>query len=76
MKRVLRKPSFIDEACQSPELEILLIWAHNTETLLLLVFLGDLKKLQGTVKTYNHNTDESIINPFAKQMIVSFFERL
>ena len=37
--------AFIDEACQSTELETLLVWAHNTETLLLLVFLGDPKQL-------------------------------
>ena len=66
----------IDEACQSTELETLLVWAHNTETLLLLVFLGDPKQLRGTVKSYNQSTSDNLVNPFANQMIISFFERL
>ena len=33
----------IDEACQLNEVGILLVWAHSTETLLLLVFLGETK---------------------------------
>ena len=42
-----KKPvvAVIDEACQSTELGTLLVWAHNTETSLLLVFLGDPKQL-------------------------------
>ena len=73
-----KKPvvAVIDEACQSTELETLLVWAHNTETLLLLVFLGDPKQLRGTVKSYNQNTSDNLVNPFANQMIISFFERL
>ena len=66
----------IDEAYQSTELETLLVWAHNTEALLLLVFLGNPKQLRGTAKTYNQNTDEDMVKSFAKQMIISFFERL
>ena len=76
--REAKKPvvAIIDEACQSTELESLLVWAHNTETLLLLIFLGDPKQLRATVKTYNQNTDEQMVNPFAEQMVISLFERL
>ena len=37
-----KKPvvAIIDEACQSTELETLLVWAHNTETLIQIIFLG------------------------------------
>ena len=39
-----KKPviAIIDEACQSTELETLLVWAHNTETLLLIIFSATL----------------------------------
>ena len=76
--RQAKKPvvAFIDEACQSTELEALLVWAHNTETLLLLIFLGDPKQLRATVKSFGRNTDVELMNPFADQMIISFFERL
>ena len=43
----------IDEACQSTELETLLVWAYNTETLLQIIFLGDPLQLRGTVLTLN-----------------------
>ena len=66
----------IDEACQSTELETLLVWAHNTETMLLLIFLGDPKQLRATVKTHGRNTDDQLMNPFSEQLIISFFERL
>ena len=73
-----KKPvvAIIDEACQSTELETLLVWAHNTETLVLIIFIGDPKQLPGTVKTLFQNTADNLVNPFAKQMIVSLFERL
>ena len=76
--REAKKPvvAIIDEACQSTELETLLVWAHNTETLLLLIFLDNPKQLRATVKTYNQNTAEQIMNPFAEQMMISPFERL
>ena len=53
--REVKKPvvAIIDEACQSTELETLLIWAHNTETLLLLIFLKDSKQLRAIVKTHS-----------------------
>ena len=73
-----KKPviAIIDEACQSTELETLLVWAHNTETLVQIIFLGDPLQLRGTVMTLNQNTDDNLVNPFAKQMVISFFERL
>ena len=73
-----RKPvvAVVDEACQSTELETLLVWAHNTETLVLIIFIGDPKHLPGTVKTLMHNTADSLVNPFVRQMIISLFERL
>lgn len=76
--REAKKPvvAIIDEACQSTELETLLVWAHNTETLLLLIFLGDPKQLRATIKTHGQNTADQLMNPFAEQMVISFFERL
>lgn len=46
-----KKPvvAIIDEACQFTELESLLVWAHNTGTLLQIIFLGDPKQLRATV---------------------------
>lgn len=40
------------------------------------IFLGDPKQLRSTVKSYNQNIDDNLVDSFAKQMIVSFFERL
>ena len=40
----------------------------------MIIFLGDPKQLRSTVKSYN--TDDNFVNPFAKQMVISFFERL
>lgn len=73
-----KKPvlAILDEACQSTELESLLVRAHNTETLLQIIFLGDLKQLRATVKTHSQNTEDHTVNPFADHLIISFFERL
>ena len=57
--------AIIDEACQSIELETLLVWAHNTETIIFVIFLWDPLQLRGTVKTYGQNTDDNLVNPFA-----------
>lgn len=74
-----KKPvlALIDEACQSTELESLLVRVHNTETLLPIpFFLGDPKQLRATVKTHSQNTEDHTVNPFADHLIISFFERL
>lgn len=77
MNRV-KKPviAIVDEACQSLELETLLIWAHNTKTVLLLVLIGDPKQLPPTVLTMHANRDGQVANPFVDQISMSFFERL
>ena len=59
--------AIIDEACQSTELETLLVWAHNTETLIQIIFLDDPLQLRGTVMTLNQDTDDNLVNPFAKK---------
>ena len=33
-------------------------------------------QLRGTVKSYGRNSDDNLVNPFANQLIISFFERL
>lgn len=66
----------IDECCQSTELETLLAWAHNTETVLILVLVGDPQQLPPTVVTKDSNRGNLLVNPFAPQMCVSLFERL
>ena len=40
------------------------------------ILLGDPKQLRSTVKFYNQNTDDYLVNLFAKQMIISFVERI
>ena len=68
--------AIIDEACQSTELETLLVWAHNRETLLLLISLGDPKQLRATVKSLGQNKVDNLTNPFTKQITISYFEHL
>ena len=73
-----KKPvvAIIDEICQSSDLDKRLVWPDTAEALLLLVILGSLNYLRGTVKTYNYKTDKKKVNSFAKQMIISLSERL
>ncbi|KAL8940855.1 MAG: hypothetical protein Q9211_002075 [Gyalolechia sp. 1 TL-2023] len=66
----------VDECCQETELEALLAWAHNSESVELTIFIGDPKQLPPTVLTYNLNWQGAVVNPFAPQLRLTYFERL
>ncbi|KAL9030774.1 MAG: hypothetical protein Q9196_001124 [Gyalolechia fulgens] len=55
----------VDECCQATELEALLAWAHNSESVELTIFIGDPKQLPPTVLTYNLNWQGAVVNLFA-----------
>lgn len=73
-----KKPivAIIDEYCSAQELETLIAWAHNSKTLLLIIFVGDPRQLPPTIKSKHMNMAEVLVNPFANQMVMSYFERL
>ncbi|KAL2058115.1 hypothetical protein ABVK25_001733 [Lepraria finkii] len=73
-----KKPRVIilEEARSAQELETLIAWAHNSSTMMLIVFGGDPIQLPTMVKTRHMNTADKAINPFAPQRCMSFFERL
>ncbi len=66
----------IDEGAQSTELECLLPWINNCETVKLVIIVGDPKQLNATVKTADQNKRDEVVNPFASQLQLSMFERL
>ena len=58
-----------DEVHQGLELETLLPCAHNADSALLNILIGDFHQLPATVKTKNANTGTKIVNPFAFRML-------
>ncbi|KAL8857991.1 MAG: hypothetical protein Q9178_005451 [Gyalolechia marmorata] len=73
-----RKPRVIlvDECCQATELEALLVYAHNSETVVLIIFIGDPRQLPPTILTHNQNWQGTLVNAFAPQLRWTYFERL
>lgn len=67
MLRVCCNPeaAIIDEACQGAELESLLGFLHNCETIKLIIMIGDPKQLPPTVISRLMAMDGKEINIFA-----------
>ena len=65
---------FVEEGSQAAELEALLSWAWNTETVVCFVIVGDPEQLHATFKSVNIGTQ--LNNPFYEQCVMSIMERL
>ena len=68
--------AFLDEACQATKLETLLVWAHNTDTALRIMFTDYPSQLYDILKSANRNANDDLINSFATRMDVLLFGRL
>ncbi|KAL9639860.1 MAG: hypothetical protein Q9204_000926 [Flavoplaca sp. TL-2023a] len=77
----------IDEACQALELEVVLLWLANYDTMRRIILIGDLCQLDPTVTTRHANKPErttkdgtelpaELVNPFADQAVRTLYERL
>lgn len=66
----------IDKCCSAQELETLLAWVHNSSSAALIIFVGDPLQLPPIIKTKHMSTAEELMNPFADQLCMSFFEHL
>lgn len=66
----------IDEACQGTEPEVLLPWIYQQDSIKRVIFVGDFCQLRPVVITAGINTEDKLVNPFSKQLAISFPERL
>lgn len=65
-----------EEAGQANELEAVVGWANNCQTVEKCILVGDHFQLPPTLVTKSLNTQDITVNPFADQMEMSLFERL
>ena len=65
-----------DEVCQASDLDSLMLWAHNVDTIARYIMIGDPLQLGVTVKTAGLEAGKDGWNPFSKQLQHVFFKRL
>ena len=66
----------VDEARSAQNFGTLITWAHNSSTMVLIIFVADPIQLPTAVKTRHMNTADKSVNPFAPRLCMCFFERL
>ena len=66
-----------DEVCQASDLDSLMLWVHNVESIARYIMIGDPLQLGVTVKTAHlEKGKDDNWNPFCKQLMHVFFKRL
>lgn len=68
--------AIIDDGGQANELETLMAFIHNHETIKLIVIIGDYKDTQPLVISRGMSTNGKPVNPFAEQLRQSLLRRL